>query len=121
MECPAGGGGLAKQLRGAAIGQSGPAGVWAKINARHDPRRLAIGEEHRASGAAYQQAGQQECSTGSPEHPLDGTAFASETGALVGEIKVLNVVRQDFVGARRGLVQESPEDPLPQRDIVASP
>src|SRR5207245_221526 len=102
-------------------GQSGPTSVWAQIDARHGPRRLAIGEEHRASGAANQQAGQQQCSPGLPEHPLDGTTFASDTGTLVGEIKVLNVERQDLVSARCGLVQQSPEDSLPQRDIVASP
>ncbi len=84
-------GSLAEQLRGAPIGQSGPTGVRAQIYARYGARRLAIGEEHWAKRASSQQSREQECGAGLPEHPLDGSTFASDTGAFVGKIKLLDV------------------------------
>jgi hypothetical protein len=104
--------GRAEQIGRAAVGQAGAAGQGAPINRRHRPRWLAIGQEHGAGGAATEQPREQECGAGLPEHPLDGPALAPDTGTLVGEVEVLDVQRQELVGARRALVQQ----PVPLLD-----
>ena len=112
---------VTEELGGAAVRQPGAAGKRASVDGRHGPRRLAIGQEHRAGGAASQEPREQQCRPGLPEYPLGRPALAPDACALVGQIEVVDIERQDLVGTRCRLVQQSPQGAFTERHVVATP
>jgi len=103
MECPPVGA-LTEQLGGATVRQSGSTGDWTAVDAWYRSRRLTIRQEHRAGRAPSQQSREQKGGARLPEHPLHCTAFTRDAGTLVRQVQIVDVERQDLVGACRGLV-----------------
>src|SRR5919204_2014310 len=56
--------GVAEQLRCSAVGQPGAAGHGALVDSWYGPRRPAISQEHRASGALGEKPREQQCRAG---------------------------------------------------------
>ncbi len=68
-----------EELGGATVRQTGATGDWTQVDARHRPRRQAIGHEDRSGRTASQEPREQERRPGLPEHPLGRPALARDT------------------------------------------
>jgi hypothetical protein len=79
---------LLEDLFGPAVGEPGPAGLWAHVERRRSGRGLAVGEEQRAAGTAGDQAGQQLGGAGLPVNPLGRPALGGDPAALVRRVQV---------------------------------
>jgi hypothetical protein len=118
VQCPPGA--HAKQFAGSLVRQPGPPAGRVQVEAGDGAGWPAATQEDRSAGPAGQQAGEELGRAGLPEHPLDRAALAVDPRPPVAQIQILHVQGQQLVGAGGGLIQQSPQGSLPQREIAAN-
>lgn len=112
---------LREQCSGAAIRQPHVSGGGADVDGGRAWRRGAVGQEHRAAPATGQESWEQPRGARGEVDELEVAAFGADPGALVGDVEVLDVEREDLAGAAGGLVEQPSERLLAQRHAVALP
>ena len=108
----------AEQFGGSPVRQPPPPAGRVQIEAGDGAGWPAVTQEDRSAGPAGQQAGEQLGRPGLPEHLLQRAALAVHPGPPVGQIQVLHVQGQEFVGAGGGLIQQPPQGSFPQVEIA---
>src|SRR6266700_2854046 len=106
-----------EQLRCTAIRKSAAPRRRIDIRTRYRWAGLAVGQEYRPRLAPRQQSRQQPCGAGLPCDQITGSAFAGHHRTPIRRVQIEHVEHQYFLGARRGFIQQMPQNSFPQWGI----
>jgi hypothetical protein len=109
-----------KQRGGPTVRQSCPPGSRVEVAGWELHAGASVCEEHRAGPAPLEQAGQEPSTRGLPDDHVDSVTLAANLGAAVDQVQLADVEGEDLTGAGGSFVEEPPQGPLSNADILTA-